>query len=105
MEQKVDMAAIGDQDTVILFNAIGIRTFTAQNNVEADKIIFDLVNRKCKIIYVTEELYATLGETIEKYKSLPFPIIMPIPSGQGNKEIGLKKIKENVEKAIGIDIF
>jgi V/A-type H+-transporting ATPase subunit F len=105
MEEKVDMAAIGNSDTIMLFKAIGVRTFSVNDNIEADKTVFDLANRKCKIIYVTEELYATMNETIEKYKSSPFPIIIPIPSGQGSKEIGLKKIKDNVEKAIGIDIF
>jgi V/A-type H+-transporting ATPase subunit F len=105
MEKKVDIAAIGDSDTILLFNAIGIRTYSLKNPMEIDKTIYELVNEKCKIIYVTEEVYTMIPNTIEKYKSLPFPVIIPIPSGETNKGIGMKKIKENVEKAIGFDIF
>ncbi|MGI6758264.1 MAG: V-type ATP synthase subunit F [Bacilli bacterium] len=108
MEPKVDiidMAAIGDQDDITIFNAIGIRTFKAKSAEEVDRIIFNLVNQKCKIIYLSENLYQDLDETLEKYKSSPFPIIIPIPTSEENMGIGMKKIKSNVEKAIGIDIF
>lgn len=108
MESKVDlvdMAAIGDQDAIVIFNAIGIKTFKAKSADEVDRIIFDLVNQKCKIIYLSESLYLSLNETLEKYKSSPFPIIIPIPTSEENQGIGMKKIKSNVEKAIGIDIF
>lgn len=108
MEPKVDvvdMAAIGDQDSIAIFNTIGMKTYKAQTSEEVDRIIFDLVNRKCKIIYVAESLYQLLDETLDKYKSSPFPIIIPIPTSEENMGIGMKKIKSNVEKAIGIDIF
>lgn len=105
MEEKIDIAAIGDSDNILLFNAIGVRTYISKNPVEIDRIIFELVKLKCKIIYVTEELYTLIPNTIDKYKALPFPIIIPIPSTEENKGIGMKRIKESVEKAIGFDIF
>lgn len=105
MIDKVDIAAIGSSDAIILFNAVGIRTFSTQDLGDVDRIIFQLVNEKCKIIYLSEEIYEQIPETIEKYKTSAFPIIIPIPLSEESKEIGLKKIKENVEKAIGFDIF
>jgi vacuolar-type H+-ATPase subunit F/Vma7 len=35
----------------------------------------------------------------------PWPVIVVIPDGQANLGIGLRKMKETVEKAIGVDIL
>ena len=105
MDKKTDIAAIGNQDTIALFNAVGIRALVAKNAEDADRKIFQLVGEKCKIIYVVEEIYEAIPQTLEKYQSLPFPIIIPIPSGTDGKGLGMKKIKSNVEKAIGMGIF
>ena len=51
------------------------------------------------------KIYEAIPETLDKYSKSPFPIIIPIPEGIDSKGVGLKKIKDNVEKAIGIDIF
>lgn len=105
MENKNEIAAIGKSDVIILFNAVGIQTFQTDDPILVDKIIFQLVNDNFKIIYVAEDIYDLIPETIEKYKSSPFPLIIPIPVTEDSKGIGLKKIKSNVEKAIGFDIF
>lgn len=102
---KNEVAAIGTNDAIILFNAVGIKTYLADEPVVVDRIIFDLANDNYKIIYVSEEIYEMIPETLEKYKNITFPIIIPIPTSTDQKGIGLKKIKENVEKAIGFDIF
>ena len=36
---------------------------------------------------------------------MTYPIILPLPLDNVNSGIGMKKVRENVEKAIGIDIF
>lgn len=105
MKDKNEVAAIGSSDVVILFNAVGIRTFLADDPIHVDKIIFDLANQNYKIIYVSEEMYEVIPETIEKYKNITFPIIIPIPTSDDTKGIGANKIRKNVEKAIGFDIF
>ncbi|HEY8445152.1 MAG TPA: V-type ATP synthase subunit F [Bacilli bacterium] len=105
MSEKVKIAAIGNHDTIVLFNAIGIKTFITDKVREVEQIIYNLVNENCKIIYIAEELYQAIPETIAKYSLEPFPIIIPIPITDVSLGIGSKKIRENVEKAIGIDIF
>ncbi len=105
MKSKNEVAAIGGNDAIILFNAVGIRTFLEDDPIVVDRIIFELANENYKIIYVSEDLYENISETLEKYKNITFPIIMPIPTTEEAKGVGLNKIKENVEKAIGFDIF
>ena len=103
--EKIDIAAIGNSEEVFLFNAVGISTFVVKEANEADKKIFELSQAECKIVYLFEELYVQMAETLEKYKTKAFPIIIPIPSQKGSLGIGEKKIKSNVEKAIGMDIL
>jgi len=105
MEKTIDTAIVGTTDEILLFNAVGITAFPVKDASEAEKTITKLSQRECKIIYVTEELYETIPETIGKYQFSAFPILIPIPSGKGSKGIGLKRIADNVENAIGIDIF
>lgn len=101
----VNVAAIGSTDSVYIFNSIGIKTFQVKSPIEADRIIFNLANSECKIIYISEDIYSQISETIEKYSLTPFPIIIPIPIAEKSLGLGKKKIKDNVEKAIGIDIL
>jgi V/A-type H+-transporting ATPase subunit F len=105
METTIQIAIVGSDDAIQLFNAVGIRAFPAKTAQDADKIISRLANKQCKIIYVTETIYEEIAETIERYRQQAFPILIPIPSGTTSKGIGLKKIQDNVENAIGIDIF
>jgi len=103
--KNTSVAAIGSTDSVFIFNAVGIKTHLVNNASEADRTIFDLSNQNCKIIYVSEDIYSQISETIEKYSLTPFPIIIPIPISETSLGLGQKRIKDNVEKAIGIDIL
>jgi len=105
VDKHVEVAAVGLTDAVLLYNAAGFRTFVVRSAAEADKVVFRLSGEKCKVILLEEDLYAVMPETLKKYKTAPFPIIMPVPMSSLTKGIGLQKIRENVEKAIGINIF
>jgi len=103
--EKIDLAAIGQSSEIYLFNAVGITTIIAKTPQEADEKIRDLANGDCKVIYLEEALYINMSSTPERYAKRAFPIIIPIPSQEGSKGVGLKKIKDNVQKAIGMDIL
>ncbi|MFA6627091.1 MAG: V-type ATP synthase subunit F [Bacilli bacterium] len=105
MEDKTPIAAIGEENTITLFNAIGIKTYLLTNPADVARTIITLEQNGCKIIYLSEDLYIALPEIVEKYQSMAFPILIPIPIKKTSKEIGKKKIRANVEKAIGIDIL
>ncbi|MFA5006616.1 MAG: V-type ATP synthase subunit F [Candidatus Izemoplasmatales bacterium] len=104
-KQPIEVAAIGPTDAVLLYNAAGFMTFVAPTPAEADRIVFKLYGDGCKVILVDEDLYVAMSETIRKYQQKPFPILMPVPMSKPSLGLGLKKIQENVEKAIGINIF
>lgn len=105
MQEKISIAAIGTDDTILLFNAVGIETYVVADIKAIERKIFDLSNQKVKIIYLTEDIYEKIPETLEKYKTNVYPIIIPIPIKVVSEGIGLKKIRKNVEKAVGFNIF
>lgn len=105
MDNLPKIAIIGTTDQILLFNTVGIRAFQVKDGQEAERTIATLANRKCKLIFLTEALYEALPEIIEKYHHLPFPILTVLPVDKETKNIGMNKIKQNVENAIGIDLF
>ena len=105
MPENISIAAIGTSDSVILFNSIGVKTYVIVKVEEVDRIVFELYKSGCKIIYFDEEIYDNISDVIEKYAYQTYPILLPLPMKGTSKQVGLKKIKNNVEKAIGMDIF
>lgn len=107
MEQtkKISVAAIGTNESIAIYNSVGFKTFFSTDYHLIDKKIFEFYKEGCKVIFVTEEVYMNISETLEKYAYNTYPIILPLPLDNVNSGLGMNMIRKNVEKAIGIDIF
>ena len=57
------------------------------------------------IIYLTEDMAAEIPETLAYYDKQVLPAIILIPTHKGVMVLGQKRIRENVEKAVGQDIL
>ncbi|MGG7162118.1 V-type ATP synthase subunit F [Clostridium ihumii] len=99
------IGVVGDKDSVLAFKAIGIDVFPVVEIEEARKAIDKLAREKYAVIFVTEQLAQHLEETIERYTREMLPSIILIPSNQGSLNIGKKRISDNVEKAVGVNIL
>ena len=102
---QYEMAIIGSSPNIALFKSIGLDVHHIESIEEIDKIVFSLSQAGVKLIYVEDRWYLKMTAVISKYQYLPFPIIVPIPLESDKLQVGIKKIRENVRKAIGIDIF
>lgn len=98
------IAVLGDKDSVLAFKAIGLDVFPVENETQAREKLHALA-RKYSVIFVTEQVAEQASQLIERYKSRPYPVVVPIPSAEGNTGLGMQGIKSNVEKAIGADIL
>lgn len=98
------IGVIGDSDSVLGFKSLGIDVYPATSG-EIMKTINRLAMKGYSIIFITEQAAEQATETIDKYKTSPFPAIIPIPSNRGTTGLGMKNIRDNVEKAIGADIL
>jgi len=98
------IGVIGDSDSILGFKSLGIDVYPATGG-EVMQRINQLATGGYAIIFITEQAAEQAAETIDRYKTSPFPAIIPIPSNRGTTGFGMKGIRANVEKAIGADIL
>nr|WP_200796121.1 MULTISPECIES: V-type ATP synthase subunit F [Tissierellales] len=99
------IGVVGEKDIVTAFLALGITIKPVENSGEAVKAVNNMAKDGYGLIFVTETMAQNMKETIERYKSEMLPGIILIPGVQGSLGIGLEAIKDNVEKAVGVDIL
>ena len=93
MRHMHKVGVVGDKDSILAFKALGVDVYPVVTKEEARKRIDSLANEKL------------VEETVERYNKELTPAIILIPNNQGSLGIGLSKIDEYVEKAIGSNIF
>ncbi len=99
------IGAVGERDAIIAFLALGIEIRPVETKEEAMAAIDGMAREGYGIIFLTETIAKDVTETIDRYKNSMLPAIILIPSSKGNLGIGLSRIRDNVEKAIGVDIL
>ncbi len=101
---NAQIAVIGDKDLILAFKAIGMHTFEANRAEQAEALIKKLA-KEYAVIFLTENLAASLDELLQRYKSRTYPAIIPIPSSDGSSGYGIGGVSRDVEKAVGTDIL
>ncbi len=99
------IGVVGDKDSVLAFKAIGVDVYPVVEAEEARKTIDRMAASNYGVIFVTEQVAKDVNETIERYNRETLPAIILIPSNQGTLNIGMKRISDNVEKAVGVNIL
>jgi V/A-type H+/Na+-transporting ATPase subunit F len=99
------IGVVGDKDSVLAFKSLGIAVFPVTQPKEASLLINRLAKGDYAVIFVTESIAKDIEETIDRYKTVPFPAIILIPGNQGSLGLGIQGVKDSVEKAIGADIL
>lgn len=103
MYKKVGV--VGDKDSVLAFKALGIDVFPVVEPEEARRTIDKLAKDNYAVIFVTEQVAKEIEETIQRYNRETLPAVILIPSNQGTLNIGMQRISDNVEKAVGVNIL
>lgn len=99
------VAVVGDKDSILAFKALGVDVYPVIQPEEARKIIDQLARDKYGIIFITEQAAQAIPETIDRYNRIMTPAVILIPSNQGTLNIGMQRIRDNVEKAVGSNIL
>lgn len=99
------IGVVGDKDSVFIFKSLGLEIFACQNPDEARKTVDRLAMDNYAVIFITENVAKDIMGTIDRYQKKYIPSIVLIPGSSGSFGIGIKKISENVEKAIGVNIL
>lgn len=99
------IGVVGDKDSVLGFKALGISVFPTTDAREASRTIHKLAKENYSVIFLTEQLAKDMSETLEAFKDSVTPAIILIPNNQGTLGLGMKGVRDSVEKAIGADIL
>lgn len=99
------VGVVGDKDSILAFKALGMDVYPVIDVEEAKKAIDKMALNDYAIIFVTEQIAQHLDETIARYNRQMIPAIILIPSNQGSLNIGMQRIRDNVEKAVGVNIL
>lgn len=99
------IGVIGERDSVLLFKAVGLDVFFEDEGGSANRTLHRLAREGYAAVFVTEKLFPACAETIAEYQGQPYPAIVPIPDHTGSRGLGEKALRQNVEKAVGMDIL
>lgn len=104
-DKTYSVGVVGERDVVLAFKAIGMRAVATQTPEQTTKAIHDLQKDGVPVIFITEGAARAVPETLARYQSDPSVSIIPIPGVQGSDGFGMRRVRENVEKAVGADIL
>ena len=99
------IGVIGDRESVLGFQAVGLDVFPAGDAEEAKKTLKRLAKEDFAIIYITEQFYQYMMKEVEEYTDSRLPAVIPIPGKDGSQGIGMTSVKKSVERAVGADIL
>lgn len=106
MAETYRIAVIGDWDSVMGFQALGLETYPVSSVDRAKETVRDLAKAgDCAVIYLTESLAKDMADTLAKYKDELRPAIILIPGRTGSLGIGKDNIQRAIERAVGADIL
>lgn len=98
------MAFIGDGDSIMVFRAAGVATFPAEDEKKVKEVLRKIAS-EYNIIFITEEYVKTLGDYLKRFDEEPYPVILAVPSKNGDSGYGEAFLKGAMEKALGVDIL
>lgn len=99
------IAVIGDKDSVLAFRAVGVEVFDATTAEQAQSLIKKLSQEQYAVLFVAENLAEQIPDVLAKAKAQAYPAVVPIPTTEHTSGFGMRGIKSDVEKAIGVDII
>ena len=102
MNKKIAM--MGGKNSILPFKGLGIDIYPVDDLEEAAQQLQEMAE-DYGVIFLTERLIEQLESIIRQYEELPTPAIIHIPSSTGSLGIGMARIQQNVEKAVGMNIL
>ncbi len=99
------IGVMGDYDSICGFSALGMDIFEVASKETAEDTLNNIIEKEYSVIFITENYAEQLSHILDKYRTLPLPAIIPIPSVTGKTGFGLSYVKKAVEQAVGSDII
>lgn len=101
------MAAVGEYETVLPFQAVGVKPCIVKNDEasDVDATLLELAKTGYAVVFVQEAFFIGHSRRIEELNDEYDTSFIPIPGLKGSMGVGLESIRSSVERAVGMDIF
>lgn len=99
------IGAIGENDVLLIFKAVGVEVFPVENSMEAAEKIAELAKAEYGIIFITESIAEDIDDVIAEYSSRMLPSIVVVPGLRERNNYALKRLRESIIKAVGADVM
>ncbi len=108
-----NIAVIGNEDSIEYFRALGCVTYETHGGELTEQQFLEIVERKFRIIFVTEEVFHKYKKLIRKRSQRVFPVVSIIPAIHGavwkdgiphSEGVAFEEIRYAVIKAVGQDL-
>lgn len=99
------MAAVGEYETVLPFQAVGVKPCIVKEDENVDATLLELAKTGYAVVFVQETFFVEHNRKIEELNDEYETSFIPIPGLKGSKGVGLESIRSSVERAVGMDIF
>jgi len=105
--QKLRMAAVGDYESILPFQAVGAEPFFLSEG-EADKLrelLLKFAREGYAVVFLLDTIFQEGKDLVAEINENYAVSIIPIPGVKGSTGVGVEAIRKSVEKAVGMDIF
>lgn len=104
-EERMNIAVLGDRDSIYCYAALGMDTFPVADAQEGRDTLARLTGLRYAVIYITEQLASQLEPELLRCRDERIPAIIPIPGVTGSTGYGMNAVRQSVERAVGSDII
>jgi vacuolar-type H+-ATPase subunit F/Vma7 len=107
------IAVIGNEDSIEYFRVLGCETYETHGGELTEQQFQEILERKFRVIFVTEEVFHRYKELIRARSRRIFPVISIIPAihgavwkdgKPGSEGVAYEEIRHAVIKAVGQDL-
>ena len=101
---SADTAMLSKGESALAFKAAGVDAYT-ETDTEKLRATFRKLLTRYKVIFVTDDVAFELDDLIKRTLEQPYPVVVPVPGDDGSSEYAQRQIREQTERALGVDIF
>lgn len=101
---KDKLVAIAQSENVYFFRSLGFVTYLVGDEAKIKEVL-DKLTKDTQLIVIDEKLQSLISDYRRRISDKAFPIIIALPIDEGATGQGLEKLRDDVEKAIGLRLF
>ncbi len=105
VDKKALVGVIGESDAVKAFRTVGMQVQSAATREQAERAVHRFVTGGVTVIFITEDVASLIPDTLARYDGSPDITLIPIPGSRGTNGFGMRRVRANVEKAVGANIL